>query len=101
MGGEQSMAPLIFHRQRQVAPKCPHCHEVVQENEPRLFVGERPFHRNCWVREIIGPIESRTLGMTARQEANAAVKAWENKHGPYNRAGHEVTCPYCEADLEI
>jgi len=78
------MAPLMFHRQRDIPRQCPHCREDVRENEPRVFVGERPFHRNCWVREIIGPTENRTVGMTARQEANAAVKAWENKHA-YNR----------------
>jgi len=83
------MTPLIFHRQRDVPTKCPHCHEDVRENESRLFVGENPFHRNCWIRGIIGPTENRTLGATIRQEANAAVSAWEDKHGyhrPHARA---------------
>jgi len=83
MGGLQSsMARLMLRRLPEVPTKCPHCHEDVCESEPRLVVGEKPFHRNCWVREIIGPTENRTQGVTLRQEADASVSAWENKRRP-------------------
>ena len=59
---------------------CPYCREDVLEEESALFVGGRSFHRNCWVRQIIGPTSNRTQGLTVRQEADAAVMAWERRH---------------------
>ena len=70
----------VFQSQQEAATVCPYCREDVLEDEPQLFMGERPFHRNCWVRQIVGPTKNRTQGMTVRQEADAAVLAWETRH---------------------
>ena len=70
----------MVQSQREATIVCPYCHEDVLEDEAPLLVGGRPFHRNCWVRQIIGPTKSRTRGMTVRQEADAAVMAWEKRH---------------------
>lgn len=40
---------------------------------------DRAFHRNCWIRKFIRPTEEGTQEMTVRQEANAAVSAWEKR----------------------
>lgn len=42
-------------------------------------MGEQAFHRNCWIRKFIRPAEDDTRGLTVRQEADAAVLAWEKK----------------------
>jgi hypothetical protein len=70
----------ISQSQREATIVCPYCHEDVLEEEPRVVLGGRPFHRNCWVRQIIDPTKNRNLGMTVRQEADAAVLAWETRH---------------------
>jgi hypothetical protein len=70
----------ISHPQREATIVCPYCREDVLEEEPTLFVGGRPLHRNCWVRQIIGPTKNRNQGMTMRQEADATVLAWEKRH---------------------
>ena len=70
----------MVQSQREETIVCPHCHEDVLEDEATLFVGGRPFHRNCWVRQIIGPTKNQTQGLTVRQEADAAVMAWERRH---------------------
>jgi len=70
----------MVQSQREETMACPYCHEDVLEEDSTLFVGGRPFHRNCWVRQIISPTENRTRGLTVRQEADAAVMAWERKN---------------------
>lgn len=58
---------------------CPHCGEDVCAEEPKVLMGEQAFHRNCWIRKFIRPAEDDTRGLTVRQEADAAVLAWEKK----------------------
>ena len=67
---------------REATIACPYCYEDVLEDESTLCIGGRPFHRNCWVRQIIGPTKNPNQGMTKRQEADAAVSAWEKRHLP-------------------
>jgi hypothetical protein len=71
---------FFFHRQPVLETNCPHCHEEIRDGETALFIAEQAFHRNCWIRRIVGPVEIDSQGMTARQEADAAVFAWRNKY---------------------
>jgi hypothetical protein len=58
---------------------CPHCCEDIAATEPTLVYGGRSFHQNCWICELIGPTEKCNPAMTPRQDADAAVSAWEKK----------------------
>ena len=78
---------FLFHRQRAAETNCPHCHEEIRAGETTLFMAEQAFHRNCWIRRIVGPIEIDRQGMTARQEADAAVLAWRNKYSVSGSSG--------------
>lgn len=69
----------LFQHQRETQMKCPHCGEEVCEGEPKVSMGEEAFHRNCWIRKFIRPAEEDTRAMTVRQEADAAVSAWEKR----------------------
>jgi len=70
---------------------CPHCHEDIAAKDPTLVIGGRSFHRNCWIRELIGPTEKRNPGKTKRQETDAAVSAWRRSGLDVLLAGYFVT----------
>ena len=64
----------LFQHSRQATIKCPHCHKDIRELETRLFIGDHPFHRNCWVRGIMGPAENYDRGMTMRKDATLSER---------------------------
>jgi len=70
---------FFFHHPQETQMKCPHCHEDICSGERTLFMGEQPFHRNCWIRILIGPTQKDKRGITARQEADAVVVAWQKR----------------------
>ena len=59
--------------------ECVHCHEAITDSESQLLIGEAPYHRNCGLSRLIGPIENDLGGKTTRQEADATIAAWEKK----------------------
>jgi hypothetical protein len=63
----------LFRDPQQTTAKCPHCHEDILNQEPTLFFGERPFHRDCWIRGIMGPAESYGREMPIDRDAAAST----------------------------
>jgi len=66
----------MIEHQREAKQKCGRCHELIRDGETMLLIGARPFHRNCGIYLLIGPIQIRE---SSRLEADAAVLAWEKK----------------------
>ena len=71
----------LFQHPRTVPTKCPHCHEDIRDHQATLFMGDQQFHRNCWIRAIIGPTQSRAPGISTRKDGDAADSAWEKRRG--------------------
>lgn len=63
----------LFQHPQQATVKCPRCHQDICDQEPELFIGEQPFHRNCWIRRIMGPAENYGRGMPIRKDAMISV----------------------------
>jgi len=59
----------LFQHPQQTTVKCPHCDEDIRDQEPRLCIGEQPFHRTCWIRRIMGPAENYGQGVPTRKDA--------------------------------
>jgi hypothetical protein len=72
---------LASHTQAKI--KCPRCQQDIRDEQPKLFLGEQPFHYDCWMRAILGPREYQTHEITAKEKARA-VSATEKK--PLDRA---------------
>ena len=77
-GGWSPMASQIFPRQPKSAMKCPRCNEDIRDDQPKLFLGEQPYHYECWIRSIIGPRAYEAQRTTVPQDA--AVSASQKKH---------------------
>jgi len=63
----------LFQPTRSASTKCPHCHEDIRDHEMTLFFADVVFHRNCWIRAIIGPTQNGDRGINTRKKAEAAV----------------------------
>ena len=62
----------LFQHPREDTVKCPHCHQDIRDHERRLFIGEQPFHRNCWIHRIMGPAENYGQGMLILKDRTAS-----------------------------
>jgi hypothetical protein len=86
-----------------VGENCFHCHEAITESDPgfsQIFVDENEsrriyLHRACFLRQIFGSVahiegrcscavpgseDTDPFGMTRREAAEAAVKAYERRN---------------------
>lgn len=73
------MTSHTFLNEPRAKMRCPSCNEDIRDDQPKLFLGEQPYHYECWIRSIIGPREYLTHETTGPQRADAAVSASEKK----------------------
>jgi hypothetical protein len=73
------MAFRMLASHTQAKTKCPRCQQDIRDDQPKLFLGEQPFHYDCWMRAILGPREYQTDAIAEKQKADVAVSATEKK----------------------
>jgi len=74
------MAFRMLASEQQAKKRCPRCQQDIRDDQPKLFLGEQPFHYDCWMRAIIGPREYQAHEITRQRKADAAISATEKKH---------------------
>ena len=74
------MAFRMLASHTQAKTRCPRCQEDIRDDQPKLFLGEQPFHYDCWMRAILGPREYQADVITGKQKVDAAISATEKKH---------------------
>lgn len=52
--------------------KCARCHEDIKVDRMTLFVGDQPYHYDCWITSIRGPRAHKVVTGSDGEEKQAA-----------------------------